>query len=111
MPDLITKLKVFEEFLDCNGIALWHYDGEMRLISSSHPNSDALHAVLSIGDSKSKIQDYCLHNRYPAFGADISSLLWIAAPYHVNGVLTDIYLFLLIPFPRRTRWSWNRRSA
>lgn len=37
MADLLTKLEVYQEFLDCSNIPLWHYDGEMRLISTNAP--------------------------------------------------------------------------
>ena len=92
MIDLVTKLRVFEEFLDCAGVALWHYDGELRLISTSHHQQDGLHEVFSSGDSKEKILNYCMNNSRPGFSADMSSLLWLAAPYRVNGILTDIYM-------------------
>lgn len=42
MADLLTKLEVYQEFLDCSSIPLWHYDGEMRLISTNAPNPEAL---------------------------------------------------------------------
>lgn len=92
MADLVTKLEVYQEFLDCSNIPLWHYDGEMRLISTNAPNQEALQTLFSIGGCKRQIQQYCLGNRLPGFYSDSASLIWLAAPRYVNDTLTDIYL-------------------
>lgn len=92
MSDLQTRLEVFSDFLDCAGVALWHYDGEMRLLRSNHPCKDELQQLFGAAESKARILDYCRQNRLPCLGPDSASLLWMAAPYKVNGVLTDIYV-------------------
>lgn len=92
MSDLQTRLEVFSEFLDCAGVALWHYDGEMRLLRSNHPCKEDLQQLFGAAESKTRILDYCRQNRLPCLGPDSAALLWMAAPYKVNGVLTDIYV-------------------
>lgn len=92
MTDLATKLALYSEFLDCSNVSLWHYDGEMRLISSNHPNQDQFHTLFTIGGSKERIHKYCLCNRMPGFSSDLASLLWLAAPQYTNDTLTDIYI-------------------
>lgn len=92
MTDLATKLALFAEFLECSNVFLWHYDGEMRLISSNHPNQDQFHTLFTIGGSKERIHKYCLCNRMPGFSSDLASLLWLAAPQYINNTLTDIYI-------------------
>ena len=51
MSDLQTRLEVFSDFLDCAGVALWHYDGEMRLIRSNHPYKDDLQQLFEVAES------------------------------------------------------------
>lgn len=92
MSDLQTRLEVFSDFLDCAGVALWHYDGEMRLIRSNHPYKDDLQQLFGVAESKTRILGYCQENCLPCLGPDSAALLWMAAPYKVNGVLTDIYV-------------------
>ena len=92
MSDLQTRLEVFSDFLDCAGVALWHYDGEMRLIRSNHPYKDDLQQLFEVAESKTRILGYCQENCLPCLGPDSAALLWMAAPYKVNGVLTDIYV-------------------
>lgn len=92
MADLLTKLEVYQEFLDCSNIPLWHYDGEMRLLSTNAPNQEELQALLSLGDCDTQILQYCLSNRLPGFCSNAASLIWLAAPQYVHDALTDIYL-------------------
>lgn len=92
MADLLTKLEVYQEFLDCSSIPLWHYDGEMRLISTNAPNPEALETLFSAGGCKEQIQQYCLNNRLPGLCSDAASLIWLGAPQYVHDALTDIYL-------------------
>ena len=58
MSDLQTRLEVFSEFLDCAGVALWHYDGEMRLLRSNHPCKEDLQQPFGSAESKTRILDY-----------------------------------------------------
>ena len=90
--DLQTKLEVFAEFLDCTGVALWHYDGELRLLQSNHPQQERLQKIFLAAENKERILNHCRTSTLPCLGPDSASLLWMAAPYHVNGILTDIYI-------------------
>ena len=92
MSDLQTRLEVFSDFLDCSGVALWHYDGEIRLLHSNHPYKDDLQQLFVAAESKARILSYCRENHLPCLGPDSAALLWMAAPYKVNNVLTDIYV-------------------
>lgn len=92
MSDLQTRLEVFSDFLDCAGVALWHYDGEMRLLRSNHPYKDDLQQLFVAAESKTRILGYCRENHLPCLGPDNAALLWMAVPYKVNNVLTDIYV-------------------
>lgn len=92
MSDLQTRLEVFAEFLDCAGVAFWHYDGEMRLIRSNHPYQESLQQLFGAGESKERILAYCRTHDLPCLGPDSAALLWMASPDRVNGVLTDIYV-------------------
>ena len=106
MSDLQTRLEVFSEFLDCAGVALWHYDGEMRLLRSNHPCKEDLQQLFGAAESKTRILDYCRQNRLPCLGPDSAALLWMAAPYKVNGVLTDIYVIGPV-FPSAIDEAWD----
>ena len=92
MSDLQTRLEIFAEFLDCAGVAFWHYDGEMRLIRSNHPYQESLQQLFGAAESKERILDYCRTHDTPCLGPDSAAMLWMASPYQVNGVLTDIYV-------------------
>lgn len=92
MTDLATKLEIFEEFLDCSGIALWHFDGEMRLISTNAPNREELLTLFNISGCKKTIRQYCMKQRLPGFCSDTASLIWLAAPKYVNGSLADVFI-------------------
>lgn len=92
MVDLYTKIEVLSEFLDCANITLWHFDGEMRLLSSTAPNQELFAMLFAVGDNKDNILEYCRQNKLPGFTSDSASLLWLAAPKYAEKTLTDIYL-------------------
>lgn len=90
--DLAAKIEVLKEFLSCAGVAYWHFDGEMTLLSTSAGESDALRQLLTIGGCKQILHQYCLMHQVPGFCSDAAALLWLASPRYVNGVLTDVHV-------------------
>lgn len=92
MIDLYTKIEVLSEFLDCANITLWHFDGEMRLLSSTASNQELFAMLLAVGGNRENILEYCRQNKLPGFASDSASLLWLAAPKYAEETLTDIYL-------------------
>ena len=92
MTDLMTKLAVFEEFLDCAGISLWHFDGELRLLSANAQYQEQLMTLLQLSGCRKIIEKYSRKQRIPGFCADAASLIWLVAPKYVNDVLADVFL-------------------
>lgn len=90
--DFYTKIEVFTEFLDCANISLWHFDGEMQLVTSNTPNPELFSMLFAAGGTKDDIFTYCSKNKIPGFTSDSASLLWLAAPKYIEDTLTDIYL-------------------
>ena len=89
--DLESKLNVFQEFLDCAEVRLWHFNGEMRLLSGQDDGS-IFETLFRIGGGKQLIHEYSMKNDLPGFCSDAASLLWLAIPQHIETILTDVYV-------------------
>lgn len=89
--ELENRQSMFQDFLDCAGVMLWHYDHEMRLLSGTGQGSP-YEVLLGASGSRQAIWQYCLTHELPGFCADAASLLWLAVPRYEAGALTDIYI-------------------
>lgn len=87
------KLTVFLELLHCtNPISFWHYDQEMKLISSDSSQPELFDMLLSIGDCKQVMYAHCLQSTEPAIISNQFHMTWICAPLKDENTLTDIYV-------------------
>lgn len=92
MTDLLEKLALFSELLHCAApISLWHYDHEMNLVSCTSPQREVFHTLFTISEHREEVYSHCQTMDIPATISNHLSMVWLFAPFKVNGTLMDIY--------------------
>lgn len=93
MPDLYTRLDVFEKLLLCNGnIYFWQYSPDFKLIYSNCPDTDFWQTVFSNSSCCPLLSDYIKENRLPFLMEDELNFIWIAVSYWKNDTPESIFI-------------------
>lgn len=92
MTELSEKLTLFLELLHCSApVSFWHYDHKMNLVSCDSPQPELFHTLFAISEYRQEVYEHCRAMDVPAIITNHLSMVWLFAPFKVNGTLMDIY--------------------